>query len=76
MIFSQVNLENIFSHGGLSNIVHLSFDKGYWHKDNKAFLETCVDKVVMPKKGKCNKKEQAEESHRIFKLLRNRHSVV
>jgi len=53
-----------------------SFDKGFWHKDNKAILETCVEKVVMPKKGKCNKIEQAEESHRSFKLLRNRHSAV
>lgn len=39
-------------------------------------METCVEKVVMPKKGKCNKNEQAEESHRSFKLLRNRHSAV
>jgi IS5 family transposase len=53
-----------------------SFDKGYWHKDNKAMLEEHVDKVVMPKKGKCNKLEQAEESHRQFKLLRNQHSAV
>jgi len=53
-----------------------SFDKGFWHKDNKAILETCVEKVVMPKKGKCNKIEQAEQSHRSFKLLRNRHSAV
>ena len=53
-----------------------SFDKGFWHKDNKAIFETCVEKVVMPKKGKCNKIEQAEEDHRSFKLLRNRHSAV
>ena len=53
-----------------------SFDKGFWHKDNQAILQTCVGKVVMPKKGKCNKIEQAEEDHRSFKLLRNRHSAV
>jgi IS5 family transposase len=53
-----------------------SFDKGFWHKDNKAFLETCVEKVVMPKKGKCNKEEQAEENQRSFRLLRNKHSAV
>ena len=60
----------------LSPIKSWSFDKGFWHKDNKAILETCVEKVVMPKKGKCNKIEQAEEDHRSFKLLRNRHSAV
>lgn len=53
-----------------------SFDKGFWHKENKALLEKHVDKVVMPKKGKCNKEEYTEESHRSFKLLRNRHSAV
>jgi transposase, IS5 family len=60
----------------LFTIKSWSFDKGFWHKDNKAFLETCIEKVVMPKKGKCNKEEQAEESHRSFRLLRNRHSAV
>jgi len=53
-----------------------SFDKGFWHKENKALLEEHVEKVVMPKKGKCNKLEQAEEGHRSFKLLRNKHSAV
>ena len=53
-----------------------SFDKGFWHKENKAFLEKHVDKVVMPKKGKCNILEQEEEGHRSFKLLRNKHSAV
>jgi hypothetical protein len=60
----------------LFSIKSWSFDKGFWHKDNKAFLERFVEKVIMPKKGKCNKMEQAEEDHRSFKLLRNRHSAV
>ena len=58
------------------NIVNWSFDKGYWHKDNKALLEEYVEKVVMPKKGKCNRLEQEEENQRQFKLLRNKHSAV
>lgn len=58
------------------NIRSWSFDKGYWHKDNKALLEEHVEKVVMPKKGKRNKQEQEEESQRQFKLLRNKHSAV
>jgi hypothetical protein len=53
-----------------------SFDKGFWHKENKAMLEEHVEKVVMPKKGKCNKLEQVEEDHRSFRLLRNKHSAV
>jgi hypothetical protein len=53
-----------------------SFDKGFWHKENKALLEEHVEKVIMPKKGKSNKVEQEEESQRYFKLLRNKHSAV
>jgi hypothetical protein len=53
-----------------------SFDKGFWHKDNKKLLEGRVEKVIMPKKGKCNKTEQEEEGQRYFKLLRNKHSAV
>jgi len=60
----------------LYNIRSWSFDKGYWHKDNKALLDEYVEKVIMPKKGKCNKQEQEEENQRQFKLLRNRHSAV
>jgi hypothetical protein len=53
-----------------------SFDKGFWHKDNKKMLEERVEKVIMPKKGKCNKLEQEEEGQRYFKRLRNMHSAV
>ena len=53
-----------------------SFDKGFWHKDNKAFLADRVEKVIMPKKGKCNKIEAEEEKQPLFKKLRNKHSAV
>jgi len=54
-----------------------SFDKGFWHKNNKALLSEVVEgTLVLPKKGKCNK-EEAEEQHKsIFKKLRNKHSAV
>jgi len=53
-----------------------SFDKGFWHKDNKELLEKRFEKVIMPKKGKCNKLEQEEEGQRYFKRLKNMHSAV
>ena len=53
-----------------------SFDKGYWHKDNKDLLKTCIDKVIMPKKGKPNKAENQEQQEPAFKKLRNKHSAV
>lgn len=53
-----------------------SFDKGYWHKDNKLLLEDEVEVLVMPKKGKPNKQEFKEEHTRVFKKFRNKHSAV
>jgi transposase, IS5 family len=53
-----------------------SFDKGFWHKDNKEFLKSRIEKVIMPKKGKRNKTEEMEETQRIFKTLKNRHSAI
>jgi len=53
-----------------------SFDKGYWHKIIKELLQTVVRKVVMPKKGKPDLNEKAEESQKEFKKFRNRHSAV
>ena len=46
-----------------------SFDKGFWHKDNKALLKEEVSKLVMPKKGKCNQQERLEETDKIFVRL-------
>ena len=53
-----------------------SFDKGFWHKDNKALLKDEVSKLVMPKKGKCNQQERLEETDKIFVRLRNKHSAI
>jgi len=53
-----------------------SFDKGYWHKDNKALLLPKVEILVMPKKGKCNKEEYQQEHQPKFKKLRYKHSAV
>ena len=53
-----------------------SFDKGYWHRDNKWLLNTVVPLVIMPKKGKRNKQEIEEEHSKKFVKLRNKHSAV
>ncbi len=58
------------------NIISWSFDKGYWHRDNKYILNTKVPNVIMPKKGKLNKQENEEEHTRKFKKLRNKHSAI
>jgi len=57
-------------------IISWSFDKGYWHRDNKWILNTKIPNVIMPKKGKLNKQEKEEEHTSKFKKLRNKHSAV
>ncbi len=53
-----------------------SFDKGYWNKENKYLLKDEVRKLIMPKKGKPNKDEKAEEQGKEFKKFRKSHSAV
>jgi transposase, IS5 family len=57
-------------------IFNWSFDKGFYHHLNKELLKTEVENVIMPKKGKCNQAEKAEESEKVFKKFRNKHSAV
>ncbi len=58
------------------NIASWSFDKGFWKKENKELLQLEIPKVVMPKLGKRNKTEEAEEKSHSFKLLKNKHSAI
>jgi len=53
-----------------------SFDKGFFCKENKELLMEQITKVIMPKKGKCNKAEREEETSRSFTKLRKQHSAV
>lgn len=58
------------------NIGSMSFDKGFYSKENKELLSMEVPQLVMPKKGKLNAQEKEEESEKGFKKLRNLHSGV
>jgi hypothetical protein len=53
-----------------------SFDKGFWGKENKQLLQLEVPKVIMPKLGKRNQQEEAEETGRPFRRLKNKHSAI
>lgn len=54
----------------------ISFDKGFYKKENKELIQLFIPQTIMPKKGKKNKIEEQEESERKYKKLRNRHSAV
>jgi hypothetical protein len=53
-----------------------SFDKGFHSPQNQVALAKQLDRVVLPKKGRCNKKEQARQSSAAFKRHRRQHSAV
>ena len=61
---------------GEKGVASHSFDKGFYSKENKLKVGELAEKVIMPKKGKCNKQEQEEESAKPFKKLRNKHSAI
>lgn len=68
--------DKLISGYGETAFKSFSLDKGFWKKENKELLELYFAKVIMPKKGNKNKAEQAEESEKQFKKLRNKHSAV
>lgn len=57
-------------------IKSLSFDKGFWSKDNFENLQRPGVNIVMPKKGKPNKTEHEREHTKEFVHLRKKHSAV
>jgi hypothetical protein len=59
-----------------SNISSCSFDKGYWSPLNKQLLSEQLDTVILPKKGRRNKVEEAEEKSEEFVKLRKAHSSI
>jgi len=53
-----------------------SFDKGFYSKSNVTDLNERLDHVILPKKGRRNKIEQAWEASEIFGQARRQHSAV
>jgi len=55
-----------------------SFDKGFSSKKVKEAILASgkVEKLILPKRGKRNKQEEAEENSKEFKQLKNKHSRV
>jgi hypothetical protein len=53
-----------------------SFDKGFHSPRNQIELAKTLDRVVLPKKGRCNKVEQAREGDAAFRHSRRKHSAV
>lgn len=68
--------ERLLNRFGEDAIESISFDKGFYKRENKELLSLYIPEVIMPKKGKKNQAEQVEESSKTFQKLRHRHSAV
>lgn len=53
-----------------------SFDKGFHSPANQAELSELLDHLVLPKKGRRNKKETEREKDPAFKTSKRKHSAV
>lgn len=53
-----------------------SYDKGFWKPENRDFLNTIIDAVILPKKGKLSQKDKDIEFSDEFKSARKKHSAV
>ena len=58
------------------NLSGCSFDKGFYSPGNVKELNELLDKVVLPKKGKPNKKEKESQSTDEFIKARRQHAAV
>jgi len=61
---------------GTGSLASLSFDKGFTRADDRELLRLYVPTVVMPKRGKKNAAETAQEHEKPFVALRHQHSAV
>ena len=73
---APATVARILEQYGAGSIKSISFDKGFSSKTNKAQLEELAGRVIMPKKGKCNAAEAAEEHKADYVKLRHAHSAV
>ncbi|MCP4553496.1 MAG: hypothetical protein GY834_15965 [Bacteroidetes bacterium] len=58
------------------SIKSISYDKGFWSRQNYFKLSPKIQKTVMPKKGRLNKEEYIREHEKQFLALRKKHSAV
>jgi hypothetical protein len=73
---APATVERILEQYGAGSIKSISFDKGFSSKANKERLQDVAGRVIMPKKGKCNAAEAAEEHQADYIKLRHAHSAV
>ena len=70
-------IERLEKNLGNKTIDSISFDKGFYSKENLEALQgSKIKQIILPKKGKKNKEETAKEAATDFVKLRHKHSAV
>lgn len=59
-----------------SALMGCSFDKGFHSPENQIELSKLLEKIILPKKGRCNKIDKERESSEEFRRSRRQHSAV
>jgi len=54
----------------------VSFDRGFWSRENHDRLKEIISKVILPKKGRLNREEYDREHEKTFVALRHKHAAV
>lgn len=73
---APATVQRILEQYGKDSIKSISFDKGFSSAANKAALTDQVEQLIMPKKGKRNAAETAEEHQPSYIKLRHAHSAI
>jgi hypothetical protein len=68
--------DRVLGRYGPGSIASISFDKGFTRAQDRELLRLYIPEVVMPKRGRKNATEEAQESSRKFMALRRQHSAV
>ncbi|WP_422469054.1 ISNCY family transposase [Endozoicomonas sp. ALC013] len=57
-------------------VSQVSYDRGFWSKENLEKLETFLDRAVLPKKGRWSEQDRKRERHPEFVRAMKKHSAV
>ncbi|MCG7953788.1 MAG: ISNCY family transposase, partial [Candidatus Thiodiazotropha endolucinida] len=57
-------------------VSQVSYDRGFWSKENLERLEAFLDRAVLPKKGRWSEQDRQRERHPEFTRAKRKHSAV
>ena len=68
--------DRLLNRYGVGHVRSLSGDQGFSRQEDRQLLELYIPEVVLPKRGRRTREDEARESQRRFRALRHQHSAV